>query len=212
MKKKISKKKKIVLIVLLAILIPYLTAVHIRLVEYGYYDVFFAKMFAGKSRELRDRAKELGVKDLTNVYFYSMNQAEVSRLYNKTHKKQAGEQMGAFVLYNAKCEQNCKYSIFINNDEQDQEDIDAFIAHEYMHTRYHEDNLANDAFLSKELYELTQSNIWLGGTINNLYSIPNDPDEALAYACTDMTDEHITSYIKDTCNKYIDRSKLKLTK
>lgn len=88
------------------------------------------------------------------------------------------------------------------------------VAHEYLHHIWQsqlDQQTLHD--LTSQLMTLYGNDSWIKDR-TNWYSDTNMllPTELFSFYCTEVTDQHLSQYVLDTCNKYIDRSALAFTR
>lgn len=88
------------------------------------------------------------------------------------------------------------------------------VAHEYLHHIWQsqlDQQTLHD--LTSQLMTLYGNDSWIKDR-TNWYSDTNMllPTELFSFYCTEVADQHLSQYVLDTCNKYIDRSALAFTR
>ena len=88
------------------------------------------------------------------------------------------------------------------------------VAHEYLHHIWQsqlDQQTLHD--LTSQLMTLYGNDSWIKDR-TNWYSDTNMllPTELFSFYCTEVADQHLSQYVFDTCNKYIDRSALTFTR
>lgn len=88
------------------------------------------------------------------------------------------------------------------------------VAHEYLHHVWQaqlDQQTLHD--LTSQLMTLYGNDSWIKDR-TNWYSDTNMllPTELFSFYCTEVADQHLSQYVFDTCNKYIDRSALTFTR
>lgn len=88
------------------------------------------------------------------------------------------------------------------------------VAHEYLHHIWQsqlDQQTLHD--LTSQLMTLYGNDSWIKDR-TNWYSDTNMllPTELFSFYCTEVADQHLSQYVLDTCNKYIDRSVLAFTR
>ena len=88
------------------------------------------------------------------------------------------------------------------------------VAHEYLHHIWQaqlDQQTLHD--LTSQLMTLYGNDSWIKDR-TNWYSDTNMllPTELFSFYCTEVADQHLSQYVLDTCNKYIDRSALTFTR
>lgn len=88
------------------------------------------------------------------------------------------------------------------------------VAHEYLHHVWQaqlDQQTLHD--LTSQLMTLYGNDSWIKDR-TNWYSDTNMllPTELFSFYCTEVADQHLSQYVLDTCNKYIDRSALAFTR
>lgn len=84
------------------------------------------------------------------------------------------------------------------------------LAHEYLHYVWYRDKLDQDIKLVGELTTFYKNSHDLQFRMKDYTSDMTKPTEFFSFGCTEFTNRHLTPYIVDKCNQYIDRSKLRL--
>lgn len=84
------------------------------------------------------------------------------------------------------------------------------LVHEYLHYVWYRDKLDGDLKLVGELTTFYKNSPTLQFRMKDYTSEMTKPTEFFSYGCTEFTNRHLTPYIVDKCNQYIDRSKLRL--
>ena len=84
------------------------------------------------------------------------------------------------------------------------------LVHEYLHYVWYRDKLDNDLKLVGELTTFYKNSPTLQFRMKDYTSEMTKPTEFFSYGCTEFANRHLTPYIVEKCNKYIDRSKLRL--
>lgn len=150
--------------------------------------------------ELLANMRRLGLKDFDDLKVVSANNGEEmsKECYENT------DHIDANACYSPK-------KIVIRKDKT-AEEVDTSIAHEFLHYQWSKDRLGNNRQLTSDLMVLYGNNEVLRGYLS-YYSDSGtlDPEEVFANICTKAKDSALTKHVLDTCNKYIDRSRLTLT-
>lgn len=84
------------------------------------------------------------------------------------------------------------------------------LAHEYLHYVWYRDKLDQDIKLVGELTTFYKNSHDLQFRMKDYTSDMTKPTEFFSFGCTEFTNRHLTPYIVDKCNQYIDRSKLRM--
>ena len=156
-----------------------------------------------KSESLVTRGRELGLQKISEIPVYRIDQAKMLGL----ETRDGGSLMSGCYEGSAFV---CKTEgIFIRNGLEG-DDLDAILAHEYLHVMYALDNLSSNKALEEGIRS-TYVNTPLLST-HSLADYPEDErtfEEVFAYACTDAQDKWLSEIVLTTCHKYIDRAKVK---
>jgi len=104
---------------------------------------------------------------------------------------------------------NYKKAITVKSDTH-LDDQHTTLAHEYLHYVWYRDKLDKDTRLVSELTTFYRSNHDLQFRMKDYAPDLTKPTEFFSFGCTEFTNRHLTPYIVDKCNQYIDRSKLRL--
>lgn len=205
MKKNFAIIKSIFIIALLlsAIIVPIALKMHNEAVKKHLYDLRDMQKESKMSPEMHNRAKSLVKATLDNVKIYSTKSEALDTFYKKVGKN--GDR-DAFTIYPTNCKVNCKFEIYISDKMKDS-DLDAIIAHEFLHVVYKNDRLEKNQTLSDELRKNYNNNPQLQKSLQS-YNSTEHAEESFSYLCTEHSDSKLTEYVLNLCNKYINRDKL----
>lgn len=86
------------------------------------------------------------------------------------------------------------------------------VAHEYLHYMWYKNQLDKDDRLVSDLISSYARTIEFQNLISKYYIDRGIlvPTELFSFACTEIQDSHLTPYIVQKCNEYIDRSTLQM--
>lgn len=203
--------KKIILIILGSIFVPILIiaalmgwAVYQEAREENWFE-YQAMIKAGvKSEDLVARGKELGLQKISEIPVYRIDQAKMFGL----ETRDGGTLMSGCYEDSAFV---CKTEgIFIRNGLEG-DDLDAILAHEYLHVMYTLDGLSSNKTLEEAIRSTYVNTPLLSShSLANYTEDERTFEEVFVYACTDAQDKWLSEVVLTTCNKYIDRTKIKL--
>lgn len=84
------------------------------------------------------------------------------------------------------------------------------LVHEYLHYVWYRDKLDQDIKLVGELTTFYKNSHDLQFRMKDYTSDMTKPTEFFSYGCTEFANRHLTPYILQKCDQYIDRSKLRM--
>lgn len=205
-----KKRRKVLVVVLILIFVPiilFFSIVGPKIYQEAKEEHWFeyqAMRNAGVlSESLIQRGKEFGLSEIEDIPVYRIDQDKMYGIENRD---------GGTLIEG--CYKEAGYctvvGIYIRNGLEGS-DLDAILAHEYVHAMYAIDNLANDTTLNtdiKTIYNNTPGMQQI--SLKDYDDEDRTIEEVFAYSCTDAKDSWLTKYVLRKCNEYIDRSKIEL--
>lgn len=209
MKKRSKVFKAIKILVglyLLVTIIVFATKVNRELRQDGYYDLWELKKSAQVSSDLKAKAEEIGIKDLSGITLFEVSQESLDKFNQGSGFGPAGRGGLHASLNSCYGRKTCSRDIFVISERSD-ETKKAILAHEYMHAMFDKHSLGDDRKLVDDLVNIYNNTPQLQKSLES-YNESQYVSESLSYACADASDQWLTEYVLETCNKYFDRSKI----
>jgi hypothetical protein len=134
----------------------------------------------------------------------------IDERYVDGYNEKLTDQLGKYQAYINLTTGDFLYGTLTVKRGQDKNQERDMIAHEYLHhvwfALFDEPTKQN---LTSHLITLYGKDLWMQDRVKD-YSDNGilQPTELFSYYCTESSDDYLTTYIKDTCNAYINRSAL----
>lgn len=134
----------------------------------------------------------------------------IDERYVDGYSEKLSDQLGKYEAYINPTTGDFLYGTLTVKRGQDKNEEKTMIAHEYLHHVWFvlldEPTKQN---LTSHLITLYGKDVWMQDRVRD-YSDNGilQPTELFSYYCTESSDSYLTTYVKDTCNAYINRASL----